>query len=182
MILRNQRGASDPHAMRDGRAGPSFAEFVRYLAAHPDQRLNGHWRPQTAFPIFAHYDHVFRVEHLGADWASSDLETVPLHSARQHAAIAGKAVAENTAEMGLDGRDVATCDGATLHAAMKRSGLIPAPRLFFEDTTTFDLFCKRYEGDIRMYAHLFADERDSEFLKRALTHIEPGEARAAVPR
>lgn len=85
------------HAMRTGLADlltPSadhtdvtFAQFLQYLAATPDHRLNEHWRPQSNF-LIGRYSRVLRFDHLEEDalfLRDRDLDLKRVHGHRTSA-------------------------------------------------------------------------------------------------
>jgi hypothetical protein len=81
------------HAMRTGlgdslprggeRSDVTFGQFVRYLAATPDHRLNEHWRPQATF-LIGTYSRVIRFDHLDEDTGFLAGRGLQLKRARGH--------------------------------------------------------------------------------------------------
>lgn len=65
--------------------GLTFREFVRYLCASPDEHLDAHWRPQSAFLSGRKFSFVGRIDDMSGalPWLAAMLG-VPAPDSREH--------------------------------------------------------------------------------------------------
>jgi hypothetical protein len=140
------------HRLRDLTKGPldldkmSFADFVELLGDEAVLAGNMHWRPQTDFLVYDHYDDYFSVENLGgAAAAISDRAALEICDARPltaHGLDRFELLPINIDHSGTPVGEI---------AGLKLNGCCPDPRSLFTNPLIVRV-AQIYASDMALYA------------------------------
>jgi hypothetical protein len=121
--------------------GPTFREFAAYLCAAPDEHLDQHWRPQSAFIAGRRMDFLGRVSSMTAALtAISQARGYPLPPPP-----------ESFPKAESDGVFLGDLPaGEIYHRFLSSRGVLPATELLFDDDIRTRLLA-RFAADVDLY-------------------------------
>lgn len=124
--------------------GLTFREFVRYLCVSPDDHLDAHWRPQSAFIAGRRMDFIGRMESLSAVLPGLACRLgAPAPELAPHTPTADRTDAADTTFPG--------CHADMLSRELHRRGVLPSAMTLFDDELRA-LVSERYAAEVRLHA------------------------------
>jgi Sulfotransferase family len=124
----------------------TFADFVMFLNDAATREANMHWRPQTSFLVYEHYDDYFAVETFAEAAATirnrAGLEVVDARPLTAHGLDRYRLLSSDIDHSTTPVREI---------ARLKCDGDCPAPRSLFTPSIV-DSVARLYADDIRLYA------------------------------
>ncbi|HEX6248592.1 MAG TPA: sulfotransferase family 2 domain-containing protein [Nocardioidaceae bacterium] len=140
-----KHGLSDRLGPGRTRGDVTFADFVEFLAATPNHRLNEHWRPQTDFMIGS-YTRLVRFEHIAEDTTFLAGHGLQLEAARGHAT----SVSRRDLGPGWGHRTA-----RRLRRLRRRRGVLPTRENLY-DAHLHALVAERYADDVALFERVNA--------------------------
>jgi hypothetical protein len=121
--------------------GASFREFARYLCSAPDDHLDQHWRPQSAFIAGRRMDFLGRVSTM----------TNALAMLSERLGFPPPSTPETFPKGKLSGEFIGDVSSADLYERFIYNwGVLPATELLFDDEIR-GMLLERYAADVELY-------------------------------